>query len=101
MPATHVVNLAQPWDITRSGCLGEPVLVLPVADDQCALALALRHHELEPEIRWIRRDERGRPVIVLPRRHLALPLAETERCCDAIAGGHVDVTQLLADIVRG
>ncbi len=49
-----------------SGALGKHVLVLPVTDDQHALAGTFTHHELKSCIRRINRDKRRCPVVVLP-----------------------------------
>src|SRR5437764_10325327 len=61
---------------TRS-TLREGVLVLAVADDERALAGALRDHELEARVGRVGGDERDGAVIVLAWGDIPLRLAES------------------------
>ena len=49
----------------RSGSLRKDVLVLAITDNQHPLAATLTHHEFEPVISGIDRDERDRPIVIL------------------------------------
>src|SRR5208282_3438775 len=81
----------------RSGNFGKDVLVLAIAYDQHPLAGAFSHHEFEPAMGGIDRDERGRTVVIRPRRHRAFPLAEIE-CGHSVLVQHGQLTELLAGI---
>src|ERR1035438_10634504 len=48
----------------RSSNLGKDVLVLAIAYDQHPLAGAFSHHEFEPAIGGVDRDELGRTVVI-------------------------------------
>src|SRR5215475_9405830 len=76
--------------------LPEHVLVLGVADDQRALAIAFRHHQLYTAT-GVDGDERGRPVVVLARGDLIRPLAEVEHRRGAVLT-HCDLSQLVAPV---
>src|SRR5208282_6390213 len=81
----------------RSGNFGKDVLVLAIAYDQHPLAGAFSHHEFEPAMGGIDRDERGRTVVIRPRRHRAFPLAEIE-CGHSVLVQHGQLTEFLAGI---
>src|SRR5207253_2784889 len=81
----------------RSGSLRKDVLVLAISYDQHPLAGAFTHHEFEPVIPGIDRDERDRAIVILSRCHGASPLAEIE-CSDSVLGQHGKLTEFLAGI---
>ena len=74
--------------------------MLPVSDDQRALAVALGLDELEPGAGWIDRDERDGSVIVLTRGNGALPSAEIEEGVGALVLDF-EATQHTAAVVIG
>src|SRR5215469_10924924 len=76
----------------------ERVLVLPVTDDQHSLPAAFIYHELESIGPRVDCDEGGSSVIVLSRRHRALPLAEIEDRASVVSN-HIQVAQFFARIV--
>src|SRR5262249_52650287 len=76
----------------------EQVLMLAVADDEHAFAVAFAYYKVEPSVRGIDGDEGDGAVVVLPRRDRALPLAEIESD-DAILAEYLNITQLLAGVM--
>jgi hypothetical protein len=75
------------------------VLVLAVAKDQDSLAGALRHYELKSIVCGIDGDQGNGAIVVLSRRHGALPFPEIEGCDPALSN-YAEVTQLGAFVSR-
>src|SRR5581483_8290299 len=86
--------------VFRLSRFGEVVLVLAIAHDEDAFAIALSDDELEAEQSGVDGDERSGAVIVLPRAHLGLPLAKIEGDGVALLDD-AQVAKSIAGVVAG
>src|SRR5580698_7864317 len=75
----------------------EYVLMLSIANRQRPFPVFLSNHKLKPVQRWIDRDERNTPVVILARGYRALPFSKVEHR-SPICTLHIDIAQLLARI---
>jgi hypothetical protein len=70
------LRLLTRFSTVRSSDFGEDVFVLPIADDEDAFASALTDNKFETVIGRVDGNEGDGSIVILARRHGALPFTE-------------------------